>query len=361
MNKRQHKENIIEHSKPTIGKEERDAVLRVLKTSFLAEGQQVKQFEDEICSYIGAKGAVATSTGTLALHLALLSLGVGKNDHVIAPSYVCRSVLNAILYCGARPVLCDVNREDHNISFLLAKKKISGRTKAIIVAHMFGCPAEIDRFKTLGVPIIEDCAHSIGAEYRGRKVGSWGDLSIFSFEGTKYIVTGEGGMVVSNSSRLLKSLKALKKPESFDYKRKFTYRMTDLQAAIGRVQLSKLEYFIRKRNVIVSKYNDAFSCLDMELPQVASHGRHVFHRYMVKIKQDIHSFMKRCEKAGVKVKQPVKPYPLHRYLGFSDKNFPATSSIMKSAISVPIYPLLKTQQITHIIKTVRQLINGYNN
>src|SRR3989338_11463137 len=184
---------MIEHSKPTIGKEEQKSIVDVIKTNYLAEGKTVKEFEKELSNYIGTSGGIATSTGTLALHLALMSLDVKENDEIIAPSYVCRSVLNAILYCGAKPVLCDVDKEDYNISFEDAKRKLTKRTKAIIVSHMFGCPAEIDKFRRLGIYIIEDCAHSIGAKYKGRKVGSWGDLAIFSFEGTKYIVTGEGG------------------------------------------------------------------------------------------------------------------------------------------------------------------------
>lgn len=278
---------MIEHSKPTIGEEEQRVIVDVIKTNYLAEGKTVKEFEEELSNYIGARGGVATSTGTLALHLALMSLNIQKNDEIIAPSYVCRSVLNPILYCGARPVLCDVNIEDYNISFANAKKKLTPGTKAIIIPHMFGCPAEIDKFKELGIYIIEDCAHSVGAEYKGKKVGSWGDLSIFSFEGTKYIVTGEGGMVLANSNLLLNRLRKLKEPESFDYRVKYTYRMTDMQAAIGRVQLSRLGKFIKKRRKIAEIYTRAFAKFALELPKEPPYGLHIFHRYMIKIKRDI--------------------------------------------------------------------------
>ncbi|MCX5700974.1 MAG: DegT/DnrJ/EryC1/StrS aminotransferase family protein [Candidatus Omnitrophica bacterium] len=346
--------DFIEHSKPTIGKEELEAIENVIKSNYLSEGQCVKRFEEETADYIGSMGAVATCTGTLALHLALLSLGVSKNDEVVLPSYVCRSALNGVLYSGARPVLCDVNIEDFNISFNEALKVISKKTKAIIIPHMFGCPAEIDKFKNLGIYIIEDCAHSIGAEYQGRKVGNWGDLSIFSFEGTKYIVTGEGGMVLANSAPLLKRLRKLKEPDSLDYGVKYTYRMTDLQAAIGRIQLSKIDRFIKARRKIANIYNDNFANLDVVLPLEKPDSLHVFHRYMIKIKNDIDTFMEKCCKKMVKIKQPVKPYPLHRYLNLSGKRFPNTEYIMKRAVSVPIYPLLTEKDLKYITETVKK-------
>jgi len=350
-------QKIIEHSKPTLGKEELYALKQVIATNYPAEGWAVRRFENSLNDYIGAKGAIATSTGTLALHLALLCLGIKPKDEVIVPSYVCRSVLNAVLYIGAKPVVCDVNIADYNISFRDAKTKMTQRTKAIIIAHMFGCPAEIDKFKDLGIPIIEDCAHSIGAEYKGKKVGNWGDLSIFSFEGTKYITTGEGGMVLANSKQLLEKLRKLKEPESFDDKIKYTYRMTNLQAAMGIAQLSKLKSFISKRRRIAKIYTQAFSNLNIELPKEPSEGLHIFHRYMIRIKGGIDQFMRCCYKKSIKVKQPVKPYPLHRYLKLSNKNFPNTELIMKSAVSIPIYPLLTNKEMQLIIDTLRTVLN----
>jgi perosamine synthetase len=354
------RKTMIEHSMPTIGREEERAVIKVLRSKFLAEGQEVHKFEQELCAYIGAFGAVATSTGTLALNLALVGLGITKNDEIIVPSYVCRSVLNAILSIGARPVLSDVSSQDYNISFDDAKTRITKKTKAIIVPHMFGCPAQIDKFKDLGILVIEDCAHAIGAEYKGRKVGSWGDLSIFSFEGTKYITTGEGGMILSNSRRLLNILRKLKEPDSLDYLTKYTYRMTSLQAAVGRVQLRNLEGFITKRKNIAKKYDQAFALEKMKLPAVPEDARHVFQRYMVQIGGDIQKYMRLCEREKVKVKQPVKPYPLHRYLGLSAANFPNTEYIMKSAVSLPIYPSLTGKQVKYIIAIVKKQFHQSN-
>lgn len=344
---------MIEHSMPTIGEEEYKALKNILNTNYLAEGDAVRKFEEELGNYIGSKGGVATSTGTLALHLALRSLDVKKGDEVIVPSYVCRSVLNSVLYTEAKPVLCDVNREDYNISFDDARRKITKKTKVIIVPHMYGCPADIDKFKKIGVYIIEDCAHSIGAEYKDKKIGSWGDLAIFSFEGTKYIITGEGGMVLAKTKYLLNKLRKLKEPDSLDFKVKYTYRMTNLQAAVGRVQLLKLKSFIERRRRIAKIYNEAFSRIDVELPKEQVDKQHVFHRYMIKIKCNINKFMEICYKEGVKIKRPVKPYPLHRYLGMPDRSFPDTEYIMRSAVSIPIYPLLSSKEIKYIIEVVK--------
>jgi dTDP-4-amino-4,6-dideoxygalactose transaminase len=343
---------MIEHSMPTIAKEEIEAVIRVMKSRYLAEGEVVTRFEDELSSYIGSKGGVATSTGTLALHLALVSLGIGENDEVIIPNYVCRSVLNSVLYSGAKPVLSDINENDYNISFESAKNKISRKTKAVIIPHMFGYPAEIDKFKNLGIYIIEDCAHSVGAEYKGRRTGNWGDLSIFSFEGTKYMITGEGGMVLANSVSLLNSLRKLKKPDSADGRIKYTYRMTNLQAAIGRVQLSKLTWFIKRRRQIAKAYDNAFCHFDVDFPAMNPDRLSVFHRYMLNIKRDITSFISRCYKKGVKVKQPVKPFLLNRYLGLSGTNYPNSRRILKSAVSIPIYPSLTDKELKLIINVV---------
>lgn len=348
--------SVIEHSKPSIGKEEKESVLKVLKSGFLAEGEVVRKFEQELSDYIGSKGAVATGTGTQALHLSLVALGIGKGSEVIVPSYVCRSLLNAVFYSGARPVVCDVNEQDYNISFTQAKKKISRKTKAVIVPHMFGCPAEVDKFKDLGIFVIEDCAHSVGAQYKGRRLGSWGDLAVFSFEGTKYIVAGEGGMVVANSQLLLNKIRALKEPDSLGHKIKHTYRMTNLQAAVGREQLLKLASFIRKRKAIADAYSSYFLGLPLDLPSVPREGKHIFHRYVVRMRQDTAAFMERCYRKGVKVKQPVKPLSLHGYLGLPGDDFPNTEHIMRSAVSIPIYPSLTSKQIKHIVRVVKSVI-----
>ena len=350
---------MIEHSRPTLGREEKAALLKTLDSNFIAEGPQVQRFEEELSAYIGAAGAVATCTGTLGLHLALLSLDLKPGAEIIIPSYTCRSVLNAVLHCRAKPVLCDVEVDTYNISISDAKKKMTARTQAIIVPHMFGYPAPVDKVKKLGVPVVEDCAHALGSEYKGRKAGSWGDLALLSFEGTKYIVTGEGGMVLANSSRILNKLRRLKERDSGDLLAKYTYRMTDLQAAVGRAQLKKLEGFIRKRRAIAKIYDKTFIPAPAHRPEEGANGRHIYQRYMIQVNGNIQALMKQCVRKGIKVKQPVKPYPLHRYLGLSGRLFPNTEHIMRSAVSIPIYPSLTKKQIVYITETLSPLLKRY--
>lgn len=349
---------MIEHSNTTLGIAEKHALCKVIDHNYISEGKQVLSFEKELSSYIGTKGGIATSTGTLALHLALSALDLKKSDAVIIPAYTCRSVLNAVLYSGLKPVICDVNPENYNISFSKAKKLVNKKTKAIIIPHMFGCPVNIEEFKKLKLFIIEDCAHSIGSMFNKKHVGSTGHLSIFSFEGTKYITTGEGGMVSTNSNKLLNKLRKLKEPDSQDFLTKYTYRMTDLQASIGRVQLKKLESFIRKRRAIAKIYDKEFKGLTVALPKNIVNARHIYQRYMIQIQGNIYSFMRQCLKKGIKVKQPVKPYALYKYLGLPAKDFPNTEYIMRSAVSIPIYPSLTNKQITFITSTVKNILKN---
>ena len=350
---------MIEHSNPTLGIKEKQALSKLIDQNYIAEGNQVHCFENELSKYIGVKGGVATSTGTLGLHLALSALDLKKSDEVIIPSYTCRSVLNAVLYSSLKPVLCDVDFENYNISFSEAARVLTKKTKAIIIPHMFGCPVSINEFKKLKLHIIEDCAHSIGAEYKGHKVGSMGELSLFSFEGTKYIVAGEGGMVLAGSQKLLKRLKNLKEPNSNDHLIKYTYRMSDLQAAVGRVQLRQLETFIRKRRSIAKIYDNAFKSYPILLPKTQRDSEHIYQRYMIQIPGNINTFMKKCLKKGIKVKQPVKPYALHEYLGLPPKDFPNTEHIMRSAVSLPIYPSLTNKQVNFITLTIRGLLEDH--
>ncbi len=343
---------MIEHSKPTVGKEEASALLRVIKSNFLAEGDVVREFEASLSAYSGGKGAVAASTGTLALHLALVALGVGKGDEVIVPSYVCRSILNAVWGVQARAVLCDVSRDDYNILPEEVKKKITRKTRAVIVPHMFGCPADLDALGRLGVPLIEDCAHAIGAEYKGRKVGSFGTLAVFSFEGTKYITTGEGGMVMANTALLLRRLRAIKAPDGLLAQVKHTFRMTNLQAAVGLSQLKKLDSFISCRQALAQAYARGLASCDFVLPQAFQDRKHIYQRFMVRLPGRADMLMKKCLSGGVKVKRPVKPHPLHVYLRLSAKDFPHTAEIMRSAVSIPIYPSLTAQQIAQVVRVV---------
>ncbi|MBU1863226.1 MAG: DegT/DnrJ/EryC1/StrS family aminotransferase [Candidatus Omnitrophica bacterium] len=343
----------IPHSKPTIDSTDVKTVAAVIKSGYLTQGVKVAEFEKKLARYIGVRGAVTVSSGTAALHLALLTLEIKKGDEVIAPTYVCTAILNAINYTGARIRLVDVNPEDGNISVKEVKKKITRKTKAIIVPHMFGMPADIYELVKLGIPIIEDCAQAIGATYKNKKVGNFGVLSIFSFYATKMLTTGEGGAVVSNNLSLLNKIKDLREYDhKNDYQIRFNYKMTDIQAVLGINQLAKLKTFIAKRRKIAAQYNKELSHCDFELPVTRKDKKGVCFRYVIKVKRGQSRYFKYFKREGIICARPLYK-PLHRYLRL--KGFPVAERLTKESISIPIYPSLTSSQVASIIQKTKGL------
>src|SRR5581483_4123677 len=231
---------LIPHNRPLITDADIAAVSGTLASGWIAQGPQTRAFEEEVCAFLGLEGdAVAVSSGTTALHLALLALGVGPEDAVILPTYVCSAVLNAVCHAGAAPVLADVSPNDFNLDPAHVHALLTARTKAIIAPHTYGFPADIGALRALGVPVVEDCAQAIGAAVAGRKAGTLGDIAIFSFYATKLMTTGQGGMVVGPRT-LMETVRDLR---DFDcrptYRVRYNYQMTDFQAALGRSQLAR--------------------------------------------------------------------------------------------------------------------------
>lgn len=338
---------MIPHSKPSIDADDIRAVSRVLQGGYLAQGQKVLEFEDGMGRYLGVHGAVAVNSGTSALHLALLALNIGPKDEVIVPSYVCTALLNAISYTGARPRIADVKADDFNISPVDVKRKLSKKVKAIIVAHMFGCPADLKELLSLGVPVIEDCAQSVGAGYMGRKAGSWGLLSVCSFYATKVMTTGEGGMVLSNQVKLLDRVRDLRQYDrALDPRTKYNYKMTDFQAALGLSQLKKLPQWIRRRKQIARLYDSAFAGAGMMIPSVEADRDAIYYRYVVKTGK-ARSLVRHLKKQGIEAAFPVFR-PLHSYVKRCP--CPVADQLMDQCVSIPIYPDLKNDQIRRICK-----------
>lgn len=340
----------IPHSRPTITEEDISRVVSILRSGVIASGDEVKLFVQDLSKYIGVLGGVATNSGTNALHLALNALGVKHGDEVILPSYVCASVLNAINYTGATPVFVDIGPEGYNIDYNSAKDKISKNTRAMIVPHMFGAPVDIDEFLELDVPIIEDCAQAIGAEHKGRKVGSFGILSVYSFYATKVTTTGHGGMVLTNSDEMLERLRDLMKyDEREKYSISYNYSLTDFQAALGRNQLKRLDSFIKRRQEIAKIYDDTFKEINRIPPK---DNNSIYFRYVIEV-SNIDRHIARMKKLGVDCKKPVFR-PLHQYFG-DNGEFPNTQRAMSKAISIPIYPLLNDEEIEYICKAIKKV------
>lgn len=340
---------MIEHSQPTIETDDMNAVLETLKSRWISEGLGTSEFVQKMSSYLGVYGGVATCSGTAAIHLALCSLDVSEGDEVIIPSYVCNSLLNSIYLTKATPRIVDVEERNYNISPEEARQAINDKTKAIIVPHLFGKPANLDELIDLGIPIIEDCAQSVGAFYSGNKrVGSIGDISIFSFGATKMLTSGEGGMALSKSMEMVKKMQWLKKTQ-FE-----GYRMSDLQAALGCSQLQKLDNFIRKRRKIADIYYDVLANYKNILPEKKNH---VFYRFTIKTKEDIQKYVKKALKHGMVIRQPIAPAALHQQLNLNKNKYRNTEKLMKMLISIPIYPSLTESDAVYIATIIKSILD----
>ena len=342
---------MISHSRPTLDQNDYDAVLQVLKSGHLVQDKKVNEFENALSSVIGVGNASAVSSGTAALHLALLSLGIQKGDEVILPSFVCSAPLNAIMYTGAAPVVADIDRRTFNIDVDDLKHRINKKTKAIILPHMFGLTADIDSIISLGIPVIEDCAHSLGSRYKGSYTGSFGELSVFSFYATKMIATGEGGMVLSNNQSLIDAIKNLRDYDEKEiYTIRYNYKMTDIQASLGISQLKKLASFVEKRKKIAAVFQHMLRNFSFEVPVVTPGEDHIYFRYVLLL-DHADQFIDRMTKAGVACRKPVFK-PLHRYLSLS--GYTNTEWVWERAVSIPIYPSLSDEDISRIVEMVKR-------
>ena len=343
---------VIPHSRPSLDDEEIRALQNVLTSGQLAQGPQIENFEEELGSFHGLLPGVATSSGTTALHLALLSLGVGPGDEVLLPSYVCSAPLHAVYHSGATPILVDVDPTNGNIDPEDLKKRLTSKSKAIIVVHLFGLPANVREISALGLPVIEDCAQALGAELASRKVGTFGRVAICSFYATKIITTGEGGMLLSSDPDLLarsRDLRDYDKKE--DFNPRFNYKMTDLQAALGRSQFQKLERFLGQRGELARVYNEQLATLPFTLP-LAQEGR-IYYRYVVSVQEDITELTEKLLKMGIEVARPVYR-PLHRY--FDLEGYPGAEMAWNSHVSLPIHPSLTSQDVHRVCQAFQSAL-----
>jgi len=360
--------HIISIAKPVFGKEEQKEIAKVLNSGMVAQGEWVNKFESEFAKYIGTKYAVQTTSGTTALHLALLSLGIGKGDEVITTPFTFVATSNAILYTGAKPVFVDIEEDTFNIDSNLIERKITKKTKAILLVHLYGCPVNMAKIKKVankhGLYIVEDAAQAHGAKFKGRKVGSIGDLGCFSFYATKNMTTGEGGMVTTNSFKLAQKMKALRNHGMMELNYKYdflgyNYCPTNISAALGLVQLKKLDKLNAKR-IKNAKYlsRNLKNVKGITLPTIPKNVTHVFHQFTIKINKDFSisrdSFIEHLEKEGIKARVyyplPLHKQKLYRDLGYKD-NLPVVEKIAKEVLSIPVHPSLTKKDLSKIVKS----------
>lgn len=347
---------IIPPSKPCISEEDMQAVAMQVQSGMHATGKTTEMFEKKIAEYVGIPFAKATTSGTTALHLALQVLSIQQGDEVIIPSYVCHSLLHAVNYCKATPVLVDIDpdfvSQGCNISVGTIKPLLTKKTKAIIVPHMFGTPVNIDEILDFKIPVIEDCCQSIGAKDKGKRIGSKGIMSVFSFYATKVLSTGQGGMVVTSSKEIKKRLDySTRGDHEEEYDIAYNYGLTDIQSALGITQLAKLEKFIERRKKIAEKYDAAFKDCNFKIfPR--KEGSFPF-RYLIKFStaEERERFQNALREKGILTNYSVFR-PLHRYLGLDPQRFRNTEEAHETSMYIPLYPAMSEEDIEYVIQRV---------
>ncbi len=374
---------------PCISKAEIDEVADTLKSGWISTGPKVQTFQKMLEKYTGAKNAVALNSCTAGLHLSLLASGVGPGGEVITSPFTFAATANVIVHSGAEPVFADVQKDTFNIDPKQIEKAITKKTKAIIPVHYGGHPCDMDEILKIAkkhkLAVIEDAAHAIGAEYKGRKIGSISDFTSFSFYATKNITTAEGGAVAVRNKESAEKIRIMGlhgmnrdawkrygKGGHWYYEIKypgFKYNMTDIQASLGMHQIKKLDKFIAQREKIVRFYNKSFADLpEIKTQATRNYVRHARHLYSIlldldnlKIGRD--EFFKALDAENIGASVHFIPVHLHPYykerFGFERGDFPNAEYIFDRIISLPLSPALAKKDAEDVVKAVKKIILYY--
>ncbi|MEN3016844.1 MAG: DegT/DnrJ/EryC1/StrS family aminotransferase [Candidatus Methanosuratincola petrocarbonis] len=361
-------------SKPSIGEEEIRSVIEVLRSGMLAQGKEVQAFESEFSEYIGVKHGVAVTNGTAALDIALKAAQVGSGDEVITTPFTFIASSNAILFQGARPVFADIDPKTFNIDPNQALEKISPKTKAILLVHLYGQPADLKVFREIAddykVCLIEDCAQAHGAEFLGQKVGTFGDIAAFSFYPTKNMTTGEGGMVVTQDDILARRARLIRdhgQVEKYLHEELgYNLRMNEIAAAIGRGQLKKLDSWNEQRAHNARLISEGIVKIrGLTPPYVDPRVKHVFHQYVVKVDGFVLSrdeLIKKLKDTGIgsaiHYPIPVHHQPLYQKLGYGKEMCPNATDASKTLLSLPVHPSVNDEDIRYMIRTIEEISRG---
>ncbi|OLB06571.1 MAG: hypothetical protein AUH14_05675, partial [Candidatus Rokubacteria bacterium 13_2_20CM_69_15_1] len=308
----------------------------------LAQGAEVEAFERELATRLGVAAVAAVSSGSAALELALRALDVGPGDEVVVPTYACDALHHAVTRCGAAPVLADADPETFGPSAKDVAHRLTRRARAVVVVHPFGLALDLDAFLALGVPVVEDCAQAIGARVAGRAVGSRGALAIGSFYATKLITSGEGGAVAGPAERVARVRDARDYDEREELIPRFNFKLTDIQAALGRSQLGRLDTFVARRRAIATRYRARLGSVAGCHPPRDRGERHVFHRFVVTIERPLGPLIDDLRERGVMARRPVFR-PIHRALGLA--GYPEADRLWTQCLSLPCYPSLADAEV----------------
>ncbi|MGB9804664.1 UDP-4-amino-4,6-dideoxy-N-acetyl-beta-L-altrosamine transaminase [Desulfofundulus sp.] len=385
------RETYLPYARQWIEEDDIEAVTRVLRGDWLTTGPTLAEFEKQFAARVGARYAVAYSSGTAALHAACFAAGVGRGDEVITSPITFVASANCALYLGAKPVFADIDPRTYNIDPVEIEKKITPHTKAVIPVHFTGQPCDLETIHALAqkhnLVVIEDACHALGAEYKGHPIGCLSDMTVFSFHPVKHITTGEGGMVTTNSDELYQWLLLFRNHgitrdrelmvedqgpwyyEMLDVG--FNYRLTDIQAALGLSQLRKLDRFLARRREIALTYNEAFADLpEVEVPYQAPYGRSSWHLYVLALNLDLLRVGRRevfealrAENIGVNVHyMPVYRHPYYRWLGDPDSCSLSgfycvhAEELYERIITLPLYPAMNDGDVRDVITAVCRVI-----
>jgi UDP-4-amino-4,6-dideoxy-N-acetyl-beta-L-altrosamine transaminase len=378
----------LSYGKQTVDESDIQAVVDVLKGDYLTTGPFVKEFEDKVANYVGAKYAVAVSNGTAALHMACFAAGIKEGDEVIVSPMTFAASANAVLYCGGTPIFADIDPVTYNIDPDRIEEKITDKTKAIIPVDFSGQSVDMDKIKVIadkhGLIIIEDAAHALGSEYKGRKIGSQADMVEFSFHPVKPITTAEGGIVTTDSEDLYKKMMIFRThgitrdqeilnenhgPWYYEQQHLgYNYRLTDVQSALGTSQMSKIDDFITRRREIVKQYNDAFKALkEIVTPFGAEYSNSGWHIYVIKTKPELLTVTRKeifealqAEYIGVNVHYlPVYLHPYYRDLGYAKGLCHNAEELYENMITLPLFPSMSNEDVNDVMVAVKKVIDYY--
>lgn len=354
-------------SKIILGKEEKEAVLKVMDSGQLARGAVIKEFEDRFAEFIGVKHAIATSNGTTALHTALVANGIGPGDEVITSPFSFIASANAIKMAGARPIFVDIEEKTANINPRLIPDAITQRTKAIMPVHLYGRPAKMGDIcgiaEKYGLKVVEDACQAHGAEFNGKRVGSFG-TGCFSFYATKNMMTGEGGMISTNDDEVAAIARMhIHHGSSGKYRHEmlgYNYRMSSMEAAIGLEQLKKLNHFSSRRRDNARYLSENLQLLKgIVVPEICS--GHVFHQYTVMITEEFgraRDDVKNCLFDRDIASDVFYPIPIHKqrsYKEYWNDHFPVAEKLSTEVLSLPVHPLLTEKDLDKIIGALHEL------
>ena len=381
------KKNFIRLFKPSFGNEEITALKKIFKKSWIGYGPEVKKFENSWSKYIGIKHSVGVTSCSAALHIALASKNFKKKKKVLVPAMTFTATAAAALYCDLEPVFVDINEYDLNINFEDLQKKYTKDCVAVIPVHVGGHPCEMEKIipwaKKKKLLVIEDCAHTAGGIYRGKMLGTWGDISCFSFEEKKMLTTGDGGMICTNNKSLAEKFRSLSfhgwnrdpwsrhnkslskknlKEKHWYYQIKdlgFKYNMNDLMAVIGQVQLKKLNSFNLKRNTGIQKYlNGIKSCKNIKPYFVKEYKRIAYWMFAVRSKKrdQLISFLK---ERGIATSVYWIPVPMHPLYKKYKSKIPVTERVWKELVTLPLFSDIKLKDLNFVIKSLKEFDNKH--